>query len=198
MFVREIKGTRASGAARWLTPTKGLVQLSLRHKTDDHLWFSFFHEAAHLLLHSKKATFVSGSGDQDEELEQQANHFSASLLIPKQFEAELLALHSLPEIEAFSQRVGIAPGIVVGQLQNEGHLDWSRGNRLKRRPSTGRRLTRSSLRGPAWARYTCARRRVSTGRRWCTSRHGGEHADAGRSEAAWISARPGGAHLRRA
>jgi HTH-type transcriptional regulator / antitoxin HigA len=133
VFVREIKGTRASGAARWLTPTKGLIQLSLRHKTDDHLWFSFFHEAAHLLLHSKKATFVSGSGDQDEELEQQANHFSASLLIPRQFEAELLALRSLPEIEAFSQRIGIAPGIVVGRLQNEGHLDWSRGNRLKRR-----------------------------------------------------------------
>jgi HTH-type transcriptional regulator/antitoxin HigA len=133
VFVREIPGTRASGAARWPNPTKGLIQLSLRYKTDDHLWFSFFHEAAHLLLHSKKMTFVSGSGSQDEELEQEANDFSASLLIPKRFDVEMRGLRSLPEIEIFASRISIAPGIVVGRLQNEGRLDWSRGNKLKRR-----------------------------------------------------------------
>ena len=30
----------------------------MRHKSDDHLWFSFFPEAAHVLLHSKKSVFV--------------------------------------------------------------------------------------------------------------------------------------------
>ena len=35
-----------------------MIQLSARHKSDDHLWFSFFHEAAHVLLHSKKSVFV--------------------------------------------------------------------------------------------------------------------------------------------
>ena len=32
--------------------------LSLRHKSNDHLWFTFFHEAGHLLLQSKKAAFL--------------------------------------------------------------------------------------------------------------------------------------------
>ena len=132
VFEREIPGTRASGAARWLTPTKGLIQLSLRHKADDHLWFSFFHEAAHLLLHSKKATFITGIGDQDEELEDEANEFSESLLIPRQFEPELRGLRSDFEIEMFAERVGVAPGIVVGRLQKEGLLAWSRGRRLKK------------------------------------------------------------------
>jgi hypothetical protein len=66
VFVGEIGKTRASGAARWLTPTKALIQLSLRHKSDDHLWFSLFHEAAHILLHSKKETFINtGSAPHD-------------------------------------------------------------------------------------------------------------------------------------
>ena len=57
-FVPELPRTRVCGATRWLSPTKALIQLSLRYKTDDQLWFTFFHEAAHILLHSKKTIFV--------------------------------------------------------------------------------------------------------------------------------------------
>ena len=46
--------TAISGAAWWLSSQKAVIALSARHKTDDHLWFSLFHEAAHILLHSKK------------------------------------------------------------------------------------------------------------------------------------------------
>ncbi len=49
-FVPELPKTRAQGAARWITPSKALIQLSCRHKRNDILWFSFFHEAGHLLL----------------------------------------------------------------------------------------------------------------------------------------------------
>jgi HTH-type transcriptional regulator/antitoxin HigA len=133
VFVPEITGTRASGAARWLSPTKALVQLSLRHKSDDHLWFSFFHEAAHLLLHSKKATFISDGTEVDSETEQEANSFAASLLIPAGLEAELTQIRTREEVEDFARRLGIAPGIVVGRLQKEGIFEWRQGNRLKRR-----------------------------------------------------------------
>jgi HTH-type transcriptional regulator/antitoxin HigA len=132
VFVPEIKGARTSGAARWLTPMKGLIQLSLRHKSDDHLWFSFFHEAGHLLLHSKKQTFVTN--DRAKNLtEDEANDFSSSYLIPKKFESELAELHSEESIREFAKRLGIAPGIVVGRLQKDGILDWSQQNSLKKR-----------------------------------------------------------------
>ena len=131
--VPEITGTRASGAARWLTPIKAVIQLSLRYKSDDHLWFSFFHEAAHLLLHSKKRTFVSGTEAENDPTEDEANAFAASFLIPRRYETELRALESLDDIAAFADRIDIAPGIVVGRLQKEGILDWSQGNRLKKR-----------------------------------------------------------------
>jgi len=131
VFVPEIKGTRCWGAARWLTPTRALIQLSLRYKSDDHLWFSFFHEAAHLLLHSKKATFITTDRFSDS-AEKEADSFAASFLIPQQYESRLREL-SISDIRPFAEEVGIAPGVVVGRLQNEGILNWNEGNSLKRR-----------------------------------------------------------------
>jgi HTH-type transcriptional regulator/antitoxin HigA len=124
-------------AARWLTPTKALILLSDRYKSDDHFWFSFFHEAGHLLLHSKKETFVSKDEKkakketQSTQEEQEANAFAANQLIPRGYESSLPLLHTDADVEAFAHELGIAPGIVVGRLHNSGHWDWSKGNRLR-------------------------------------------------------------------
>jgi HTH-type transcriptional regulator/antitoxin HigA len=131
VFVPEIPGARCWGAARWLTPTKALIQLSLRYKTDDHLWFSLFHESGHLLLHGKKGTFIAADRYTDIP-EEEADSFASSFLIPRQYERRLRALR-LPEVPAFARELGIAPGIVVGRLQKEGLLDWNQGNTLKKR-----------------------------------------------------------------
>jgi addiction module HigA family antidote len=56
----ELSGTHLSGASRWLTSDKALIQLSLRHKTDDHFWFTFFHEGRHL-LQRRKVDHVDGN-----------------------------------------------------------------------------------------------------------------------------------------
>jgi HTH-type transcriptional regulator / antitoxin HigA len=108
VFVPELKGTHASGATRWLNPDKALIQLSLRYKTDDVLWFSFFHEACHILRHSKKATFIDDTGHDDDALEASA-------------------------VRDFAAQQGIAPGIVVGRLQHDEILPRDHLNGLKRR-----------------------------------------------------------------
>jgi addiction module HigA family antidote len=83
-FVHELRKLRTSGATRWIHPTKALMQLSLLYKTDDHLWFTFFHEAGHILLHGKRDVFLEGSGAHEEtdEKEEQANRFASEWLIP--------------------------------------------------------------------------------------------------------------------
>ena len=60
-LVEPLSKARLSGAAWWLSAHRPVIALSARHKTDDHLWFSLFHEAAHILLHSKKSVFVDGA-----------------------------------------------------------------------------------------------------------------------------------------
>jgi HTH-type transcriptional regulator / antitoxin HigA len=131
VFLPEIKGAKCWGATRFVSSTKAVIQLSLRYKTDDHLWFSFFHEAGHLILHGKKGTFIRNDVYKDE-AEQEANRFAETFLIPRQFEPRLRNLE-LKDISGFANQLGIAPGIVVGRLQSEGLLDWNRGNSMKQR-----------------------------------------------------------------
>jgi hypothetical protein len=61
VFVPAPPGCPVHGATRWLTPEKALLALSLRYKSDDQLWFSFFHEAAHILKHARKQQFSRDS-----------------------------------------------------------------------------------------------------------------------------------------
>jgi len=127
---------RANGATRWLSPTKALLQLSLRYAWEDIFWFSFFHEAAHVLLHRKKHVFIEGlkrnvpSDVRREEAE--ADRFATRFLIPQEYEGEMLALH-LSQVPAFADQLGISPSIVVGRLQHEGALQPNQGNQLRRR-----------------------------------------------------------------
>lgn len=129
-------GCPASGATRWLTPDKAMMVLSLRYKSNDHLWFTFFHEAGHLILHGKKVLFIEGIDGLDGKSEDEADRFARDLLIPSADSPKLEALGrrgrvSKAEVQAFATKVGIAPGIVVGRLQKEGWLPWSHMNDLK-------------------------------------------------------------------
>jgi HTH-type transcriptional regulator/antitoxin HigA len=128
----EVTGARINGAARWLSPDKAFVQLSLRHRWNDIFWFTFFHEIGHLVLHSKKDTFINDVGAHSG-VEQEADGFASQVLIPRQYEAELAELITPSDAERFAARLGIAPGIVVGRLQHDERWPFSRGNELKQR-----------------------------------------------------------------
>lgn len=131
VFVPELPKSVVYGATRWLGE-KAVIQLSLRYKTNDHLWFTFFHEAGHILKHGRKEIFIEGNG-LDGEKEKEANAFARDKLIPpaawRRFLTEWNRSHA--EIETFANQIGIAPGIVVGRLQHDELLPNSHGNKLK-------------------------------------------------------------------
>jgi HTH-type transcriptional regulator / antitoxin HigA len=133
VLVRELPKTRLSGATRWLSKEKALIQLSLRHRTDDHFWFSFFHEAGHIVLHGKKQLFLDDVNHADGEEERQADRFAADSLIDASvFDVFASAGDFYPDsIQAFAAEQGIAPGIVVGRLQHDGLVKYQWHNRLK-------------------------------------------------------------------
>lgn len=124
----------ASGVARWLTPVKALIQLSLRYGADDHLWFTFFHEVDHVLRLGKSEVRIEGTtGAADDPDETKADRFARGVLIPPKDAAKLCRLNSPAAIRKFAARIGIAPGIVVGRLQHDNFWPRSRGNHLKGR-----------------------------------------------------------------
>jgi addiction module HigA family antidote len=137
VFVPEIPGTRAYGAVKWLSPTRALIQLSLRGKTEDQLWFTFFHEAAHVLLHNKRGTileFSNGAGGRVTKDEVEANEYAADILIPRDAwnGFHLVGVFTPARIQEFATKVRVTPGIVVGRLQHEHTIGFnSTLNRLK-------------------------------------------------------------------
>lgn len=139
--VPHLKGTYANGAAWWLTPKIAVVQLSNRGGYVDMFWFNLFHKIAHLLLHGKRSGQVTLERaelyDTPEALRQEseANKFARDTLIPEVEYVDFTSNtnFSLEAIEAFAEQVGVHKGIVIGRLQYDGFLSWSKyaGERLK-------------------------------------------------------------------
>ncbi len=131
--VRAPSGCRASGATRFLSKTRALLLLSFRYLSNDHLWFSFFHEAGHLLLHDKRGVFVEGVDGSLSRREREANTFATNILIPPEHQSNFRNLKTTRnEIIKFARLINIHPGVVVGQLQFIGRLRRTQLNSLKR------------------------------------------------------------------
>lgn len=136
VFVHEVPGICISGATHWLSSKKALIQLGFRHKTDDQFWFTFFHEAGHIVLHDKRL-FVLKIDEKDREREErEANLFARNSLIDRTQWLQFIAQKSYTTregIQQFASEIGIAPGIVVGRLQHEKLLPGEHYNDLKLR-----------------------------------------------------------------
>ncbi len=134
VVIKPLPKTTLSGIARRLTPRRALIQLSARHLSDDQLWFSFFHEAAHILERSKKDIFVHDKSERITEADAEADRWAGNFLVPLEDWERFTAspVFDRSSVIRFAEEQGIAPGIVVGRLQHEKLLPWnSRLNDLK-------------------------------------------------------------------
>lgn len=103
-----------------------LLMVSDRRRYVDTLWFSLFHEIAHILKgHYKRK-------DRDDELkkkiEQEADDFARQALIPEDayqaFVARTAPHFSVAKIREFADRIDRDPGIVLGRLQMDHHVTY--------------------------------------------------------------------------
>lgn len=119
VFTPCIHGSPISGAARWINDTP-LIQLSNRFKRNDSFWFTFFHEAGHILLHGKKDIFLEDVRYTDyiDEKEKEANDFAAKWTLAVEQEQEILKITPLQpaDITKFAKKFGTHPGIIIGRL----------------------------------------------------------------------------------
>jgi len=145
VWVPQLSHTGISGCARWLTEKKALIALTLRYGTDDQVWFTFFHEVAHILLHRKRHEFILDNAVEDlgdrvvdpemQSEEEEANRFAADTLIPPDALSVFVKQNEFTNesIKQFADNLSIGPGILVGRLQREGLLKHFQGNKLKQR-----------------------------------------------------------------
>lgn len=138
VVLRPLEGMRISGVSFWSAGRAPRIALTARHMTDDHLWFTLFHEIGHLLIHPEGDVFVDefDAGQDVSHIEQEANTFAADNLLPfgtAELNSRRTNGPTMREVTRFASRNAIAPGIVVGQLQHSGALRPNQLNGLKRR-----------------------------------------------------------------
>lgn len=122
------------GSARWIEGDRAIIQMSLRMKSNDHFWWTFFHEAAHITLHKGRA-FADDHGGEGDGVEDEADAWAEETLVGSQRLAVFKATKPRSEraVKEFAQQVGIHPGIIVGMLQHSGILPYKNLNGLKER-----------------------------------------------------------------
>lgn len=133
VYVPFLPKAPVSGATRWINDNP-LIQLTGRGKRNDKFWFSFFHEAGHILLHGKKEIFLEQIEYQDKDLkkEHEADEFAVRWTFSEDEEKELKKISPLSEqdIIKYAEQIQTHPALIVGRLQHNKELPYSFGKRL--------------------------------------------------------------------
>ncbi len=121
-----------SGIARWIGGNP-VIQLTDRHKSNDQFWFSFFHEAGHIIIHGKKDVFVEELDDFeiDSQKESEADNFANKILLPEDITTELPKNITEKDIKQIARKYNTHAAIVLGRLQHLKILPYSFGASLK-------------------------------------------------------------------
>lgn len=138
IFAPPFENTFVSGVVRRVNRNR-IMQLSNYDGDGDKFWLTFFHEAAHILLHGgdKQRIYLEDepraiSQADDARADVEADEWARDFLIPPQHQTELNLLgESQAKIKEFAAKIGLHPGIVVDRLQTDGLLDKRKLNNLK-------------------------------------------------------------------
>ena len=143
IYTANIPKAPISGAARWVGGIP-LIQLTDRYKSNDHFWFSFFHEAGHVMLHGKKQVFVENlkGCELDPQMEAEADDFANKWLLPEDITADLPHDITENDIRLLALRYNTHTAIVVGRLQHLELLSYRFGNNLKQKVALDKYINR--------------------------------------------------------
>jgi len=137
VILEHLARTRIDGATLWLDEKSPVIALSLRYDRIDALWYTLSHELGHVErrdgLRQTGMLDTDLVGDEAEPAEgtaeQEADAFAAEFLVDQSeledFILRVRPLYGRERIRSFAHRIGVHPGIVVGQLQFRREVPWS-------------------------------------------------------------------------
>ena len=122
-----------NGATRRINDSP-VIQVTGRGKRNDKFWFSFFHEAGHILLHGKKDIFLEQIDypDKDKEKEKEADEFAVKWTFSVEEEAAFKEKKPISEQDLidYARRINTHPALIIGRLQYSKDLPYSFGQKF--------------------------------------------------------------------
>ena len=127
IFLPNVAGSFLHGATL-ADGNKIIIGITVRGKDADKFWFSLFHELGHVLYNH--INLPNGTTKEDENM---ADDFAKKTLINQTEFNNFIVQNSFTEksILEFANNIGIDKGIIVGRLQKEEYIPYSRFNHLK-------------------------------------------------------------------
>lgn len=123
-----IRKAPLSGATRWIDDNP-LIQLTGRYKQNDRFWFTFFHEAGHIVLHGKKDIFLEDIdySEADLQKEAEANNFAVEWTFSTKEEEEVLDAIPLTieSIQEFAKKFNTHPAMIIGRFHKKELLHYA-------------------------------------------------------------------------
>ena len=121
VILPNLKGSKTNGATKRVNG-RVMLMVNDRRMSADTFWFTLFHEIGHILAGEFG---VSIDGDEGAS-EDAADEYARDALIDRDAYAEFVSKNrfSKDAIVQFAQSIGRDAGIVLGRLQNEGHVRY--------------------------------------------------------------------------
>lgn len=133
LLVEQLSNSGIDGVCFWLDTNNPVVALSTRLDRIDNFWITLIHELQHVKYrHGQDFAMLDidimhRSSDLSDE-EQLADAGAAEFLVSRKeienFVARVSPFFSSTRIRGFARRIGVHPGIVVGQLQHLGEIEF--------------------------------------------------------------------------
>ena len=137
IVIEPLTNVKIDGATFWLDETKPVIAMSLRFDNIGSFWFTLLHELTHIKnkdAFSVDADIDSKVGAPLDESERRANEAAAECLVPQReldsFIKRIAPFYSEVRINNLATRLNIHPGIIVGQLQHRGEINYGSHRKL--------------------------------------------------------------------
>ena len=134
VIVEFIPGAKIDGAAFWLDDNSPVIAMSLRFDRVDNFWFVLRHEIEHILNRDGLMVDMELSErfERNEALppeEVAADEAAGEFCVPKSelnsFITRVRPLYSEQRVLLFAKRIGVHPGLVVGQLHRRREVPYT-------------------------------------------------------------------------
>lgn len=133
VIVEFLAGAKIDGAAFWLDDSP-VIAMSLRFDRVNNFWFVLRHEIEHILRKDGTVIDVELTENIERKIplslqEERANTEAGDFLVPRyeieSFITRVRPLYSEQRILLFAKRIGVHPGLVVGQLQHRNEVPYT-------------------------------------------------------------------------
>jgi HTH-type transcriptional regulator/antitoxin HigA len=137
VLLPNLRNCGINGAVKWVNKDKVILAINNRRKYADIFWFSLFHELGHIVNGdvTKGSKYIDTTENENTEQEHAADLFASNSLLSSTSYCQFTKVgnFTLVAINQYAATQNVMPYIVIGRLQKDGYIPYTRYSSYKLR-----------------------------------------------------------------